>query len=82
MTLLFSELTSIPNVPAVLSSLVETFWSSASLPPIRSMSSAKHRLYSDRPPMVMEVVDSLLHDVLQIDVEHNWREEANLANSN
>ena len=26
-------------------------------------------------------VESLLRDVLQIDVEHNWREEATLANS-
>ena len=49
------------------------------------MSSAKRRVHSGRPPMEMGVwrfVEGLLYDVLQIDVEQSWREEASLANSN
>ena len=55
MNLVFSEPTSIPYAAAVVSRLVVRTWSSASLPPMRSMSSAKRRLHSGRPPMEMEV---------------------------
>ena len=73
MTLLFSEFTSIPYAPVVLSNLVVRSWSYASLPPVRSISSAKCRLHSGRPPMEMEVVEALLNYVLQIDVKQNLR---------
>ena len=77
--LLFSELTTIPYAPAVLSRLVVRSRSSVSLAPMRSMSSAKSRLRSGRMSFDgngnggVEVMEGQQHDFLQIDVKQNWR---------
>ena len=80
-TLLFSALTSIPYARAVLSSLMVKSWSSASMLPMRSMSSAKCRLHSARPPMEMEIWRLWrvsYEGLLQIDVEQNCREQLHM----